>query len=100
MKATLYHGTTKEGYEGIIESGFICGKAYFTPDYTMAEAYAFDNDGENGVVIEVEIDTNELQIDMESYDGDNLEKALAENVSVYTNNDVQVALADYYFLND
>jgi hypothetical protein len=91
----FYHGTTGENAESIMNDGFICGRAYFSPRYEVAADYALANDPDGAVVIAVELEIDILRIDNESYDGDDLQTALDRGVSVYVDSDVDIN--DAYF---
>jgi len=87
----LYHGTTKDSFDGIKKAGVINGRVYLTPEYQTAKDYA-ENNSDEIVIIEVEIDYNELNADREfvkSGEVDWLEESL-ENGSCYIDRDISV----------
>lgn len=97
---TLYHGTTGEAAESIKADGFIYGPAYFSPSRDGAENYATLNDFDAGraVIIKIELPLNILNIDNESYNGDDLETALQEEIAVYVDGNVSIENAEFLYI--
>lgn len=96
--ATLYHGTTIENFEQIIESGELIGPVYFSATLDKAAEYALSNDP-NGVVIAVDFD-GDLMPDNESLYWDSADEAIENGAEVYTNCNVSVADATFTFYED
>lgn len=61
---TLYHGTTREGFEGIHRSGFIEGPAFLTPRRSAAEQYSLNN-GDQAYVVSSKVPESHLKIDLD-----------------------------------
>ncbi|MBK5942696.1 LPD23 domain-containing protein [Halorhodospira halophila] len=96
---TLYHGTDQEGADAIRASGDIkSGGPYMgvrgvslTPRRDVAQEFADANDPDaEGVVFEVEVPRDRLQIDPEHADTFDLQAALDDGASVIADNDVVV----------
>lgn len=95
---TLYHGTTIENFEQIIESGELIGPVYFSATFEKAAEYALNNDP-NGVVIAVEFD-GDLKPDNESLYWDSADDAIENGGEVYTDSNVSIEDAEFTFYND
>ena len=70
MKIKLYHGTSQDNADKILEAGFMNG-GYLTSNRQQASYYsecASEEDGSEAKVIVVEVDTDNLKADLPSFD--------------------------------
>lgn len=80
----LFHGTSLQNAESILQSGFFPGSVYLTPRVEVAREYAYQGDDEEDLaVVEVRVPLGDLSIDNESYDGQDLREALRGGQSLY-----------------
>ena len=87
-KIELYHGTSYDNYNEIVKTGQLIGPVYFTPVKNMAHEYG-------DVVITLCVNTEQIKIDWESTDYDpymSVEEAIAEGISLYIEDNVEVSL--------
>lgn len=92
----VYHGTTKENAEKIIEDGVIDGPASITPREDIARDFALSNSDE-GVVFEFGINKNELndlRVDLESFDSEDLEEAISKGASLISDKPIDISDAN------
>lgn len=89
MLITLYHGTSNEAADGILESGQINGPVYLTANRECAEdVYVYEWEDE-GALVTVEVDTDDLpdwgwRVDMEKLNtAPQIAEAIERGMDVY-----------------
>jgi RNA:NAD 2'-phosphotransferase (TPT1/KptA family) len=103
---TMYHGTTKDNYNLIKETGILNSHVYLTPEKQIAVDYAANNSADY-VVIEIEVDESLFQADREFVSGmeENWVEESLDNGSIYVDCNVEIKNAtitvyeDYEELN-